>query len=203
MARSVPVIFLAIPILAVAAACGKSGEFRHAAHVTVTKGECAPCHGSDPAAPRPAVDADCAAFHRQAQDPSPSGAGRYGVGKGPPAAARPPGSGGVKFPHAAHAAARIPCAECHAATRWHGNRFVPPTSEECETCHSRTPRKGAHVISKCGPEKQVRRVGLQKNIELIFVLKKASVSRFRFEDGAFQPTGLPVCPAAKSTRRKS
>ena len=140
MARSVPVILLTISLISAAAACGKSGEFRHAAHVTVTKGECAPCHGSDAAAPRPAMNADCAVCHKQALEPSPSGAGRYGVGNGPPASVR--FGGGVKrFPHAPHAAAGIPCAECHAASKWRGNRFVLPTAEECAACHGNGPAK--------------------------------------------------------------
>ncbi len=138
MVRSVPAILVAIPLLAAVAACGRSAEFRHAAHVTVTKGKCAPCHGADPAAPRPAADADCASCHRQALEPSPSGPGPYGVGKRAAAPARPRDYGGVAFAHAPHAAAGIPCAECHAASKWRGNTFVLPTAEECSACHSGT-----------------------------------------------------------------
>src|SRR5512143_81652 len=131
MAPSAPVILLAVTFLAVVVACGKRGEFRHAAHLSVTKGECAPCHGSDPAAPRAAVDADCAACHGQAKDQTPPGPGRFGVGKGPSASARRPVYGGVTFRHAPHAAAGVPCTECHSAAKWRGNRFVLPTAEEC------------------------------------------------------------------------
>jgi len=137
MPRSVPVILLAVPLL-VAAACGRGGEFRHAAHVTVTKGDCAPCHGADPAAPRRAVDGDCAACHKQAREPGPEGAGRYGVAKRPSGAARASVDDGAAFAHAPHAAAGIPCAACHAASKWRGNSFVPPAAEECAACHSRT-----------------------------------------------------------------
>ncbi len=143
MVRNAPVILLTILLLAIAAACGKSAEFRHAAHVTVTKGECAPCHGSDRAAPRPAVDADCAACHRQAQEASAAGAARYGVGKGSAASAPQRVRGGAQFRHAPHAAAGIPCVDCHAAAKWRGNRFDLPTEEECSACHSRTSRGGA------------------------------------------------------------
>ncbi len=136
MLRSLPAIVLAAPLFAAVAACGRSAEFRHAAHVTVTKGECAPCHGADPAAPRAAVDADCAACHRQAQEPFPQGPGRYGVARGAPATARPRDYGGVRFAHAPHAAAGIGCAECHAASKWRGNTFVAPGAEECAACHS-------------------------------------------------------------------
>ncbi len=135
MPRSAALILLALPFLFAAAACGRSGDFRHAAHVTVTKGDCAPCHGSDPSSPRRAVDADCAACHRQARDPGPLGAGRYGVGNGAAAAASPSAYGGTAFAHAPHAAAGIPCAECHAASKWRGNAFVHPAAEECAACH--------------------------------------------------------------------
>jgi len=138
MIRSVPAILMAVPLLVAAAACGRSGDFRHAAHVTVTKGDCAPCHGSDAAAPRRAVDADCAACHRQARDPGPEGAGRYGVAKRPAGTARASVSGGAAFAHAPHAAAGIPCAECHADSKWRGNAFVLPAAEECAACHSRS-----------------------------------------------------------------
>jgi len=142
MARKLPLFLLAVPLFAAVAACGRSAEFRHAAHVTVTKGECAPCHGPDPAAPRPATDADCAACHRQAQEASAAGAARYGVGKGPAASMPRRVRGGAQFPHAPHAAAGIPCVECHAATKWRGNMFVLPTAEECSACHSRTSQRG-------------------------------------------------------------
>ncbi len=136
MPRGIPVILAAVPLLLAVADCGRNDDFRHAAHVTVTKGDCAPCHGADPAAPRRAADADCAACHKQAREPGPSGAGRYGVGKTPARPARTPGYGGVAFAHAPHAAAGIPCAGCHAASKWRGNSFVPPGTEECAACHS-------------------------------------------------------------------
>ncbi|MGE5664531.1 MAG: hypothetical protein ACM31I_09405 [Deltaproteobacteria bacterium] len=137
MARSFPVVLLAISLAA--AACSKAGgEFRHAQHVTVTRGDCAPCHGTDPAAPRPATDADCAACHRQAQEQSPPGTGPYVVEKQNPGSRRSSGRGGANFAHAPHAEAGIPCAECHAPSKWRGNRFIPPAAEECPACHSRT-----------------------------------------------------------------
>ncbi len=138
MIRIAPSIFLALPLFAAVAACGRSAEFRHAAHITVTKGECAPCHGADPAAPRPAADADCAACHKQASEPPPGGPGPYGAGRWPAPSARPTAYGGVKFTHAPHSAAGIACAECHAASKWQGNRFIAPTAEECSACHSAT-----------------------------------------------------------------
>ncbi|MGE5189906.1 MAG: hypothetical protein ACM3NF_07615 [Gemmatimonadota bacterium] len=138
MARGVPVVLLAVP-LAVAAACDKpAAGFRHAAHVAVTKGSCAPCHGSDAAAPRPAADADCAACHKQALEPSQPGAGAYRVGRRTPGSAASPGAPRAAFAHGPHAAANIACAACHADSRWRGNRCVPPTPEECSSCHSQT-----------------------------------------------------------------
>ena len=138
MARIVPLILLALTLLAAAAACGRSAEFRHAAHVTVTNGACAPCHGADPAAPRPALDADCAACHRQTLEASASAPGRYNVGKRPPSSARTADYGGARFAHGPHAAAGIACAECHAPSKWRGNSFVAPTADECSACHSAT-----------------------------------------------------------------
>lgn len=151
MVPSAPVILLAIPFLACVAACGKSAEFRHAAHVAVTEGECAPCHGSDPAAPRAALDADCAACHGQAKDPSARGSGRYRVREGRSASARRPAYGGMTFRHAPHAAAGIPCAECHAAAKWRGNSFVLPNAEECAACHSGTSQTGGGHPGEGGP----------------------------------------------------
>ena len=138
MPRNLPVILLAVPFL-VGAACGDKGaEFRHAAHLTVTNGACPPCHGPDPGAPRRATDADCAACHRQAQQAEAPGAGRSRVGKSASASAPRALYDGARFSHGPHAAAGVPCAECHAASRWRGNRFVLPTAEECSACHAGT-----------------------------------------------------------------
>ena len=120
-------------------------SFRHDGHVTVTKGDCSPCHGSDPAKPRPATTADCAACHRQAADPVK--AGNYGVESG--RSSRPPrGFGSVVFSHAPHAGAGVACASCHGekgapafpsmkeCTRCHGKEGAPTT---CRECHRKVP----------------------------------------------------------------
>jgi hypothetical protein len=103
-------------------------SFRHDGHVTVTKGDCSPCHGSDPAKPRPATTADCAACHRQAADPAT--AGIYGMGpRRTPG--KPGGYGNVVFSHASHAGAGVPCDSCH------GGKGIPsfPSMKDCTRCH--------------------------------------------------------------------
>ncbi len=136
MSRSAPLALLAVSLLLAVAGCSRDGDFRHAAHLTVTKGDCIPCHGPDPAAPRRAADADCAACHRKAREAGPSGAGRYGIADPPPAAAPPTLYAGATFSHAPHAAAGIPCAACHADSKWRGNAFMRPVPEECTACHA-------------------------------------------------------------------
>jgi hypothetical protein len=115
----------------------KETSFRHDGHVTIAKGACGRCHGEDPANPRPATTADCAACHRQAADPA--NAGNYGLG--PPKAARArAGSPNAVFSHAPHAGAGVPCIGCH------GEKGIPvfPSREECSRCHE---KEGAPPIS--------------------------------------------------------
>jgi hypothetical protein len=113
-------------------------SFRHDGHVTVTKGDCSPCHGDDPANPRPATTADCAACHRQSADPAK--AGKYGVDPGQ--STRPPrGFVNVIFSHASHAGAGVACAFCH------GKKGSPafPSMKECTRCHE---EEGVPTICK-------------------------------------------------------
>jgi len=120
-------------------------SFRHDGHVTITKGDCSRCHGNDPAVPRPATTADCAACHRQAADAGK--AGKYGVDPG--RSPRPPrGYGNVIFSHASHAGAGVPCDSCHRGkappsfpsmkdcTRCHEEEGAPAT---CRECHRKVP----------------------------------------------------------------
>ncbi len=165
MVRHAPVILAAVLVLGPHAGCGRSGEFRHAAHITVTKGECAACHGPDAAAPRPARDADCAACHRQAQEASPQGGGPYRVRKDRMNPGTAGGGRNAAFPHAPHAAAGMSCAECHDASKWRGNRFVRPTSDECDACHSGAPRKAASPSAGGSVDVAAMCPGGQENID--------------------------------------
>ena len=116
-------------VLMMACAPGER-TFRHDGHVTVTKGACAPCHGPDPANPRPASTGDCAACHRQAADPSK--AGRYGL-SGPTRSRRPKTYADVIFSHAPHADSGGSCPDCH------GGKGEPvfPSMSACVVCHEK------------------------------------------------------------------
>lgn len=118
-----------IPCTLLLSPCARTEtSFRHDGHVTVTKGDCSPCHGDDAANPRPASTVDCASCHRQATDAAK--AGNYGIGPGRPP--RPPrGLGNVIFSHASHAGAGVACSSCH------GGKGSPafPSMKECTRCH--------------------------------------------------------------------
>lgn len=116
-------------VLMMACAPGER-PFRHDGHVTVTKGACAPCHGPDPANPRPASTGDCAACHRQAADPSK--AGRYGLSD-PTRSRRPETYRGVVFSHGSHAASGVSCSGCHGGKG--ETRF--PSMSDCVVCHEK------------------------------------------------------------------
>ncbi|HWS15770.1 MAG TPA: cytochrome c3 family protein [Candidatus Methylomirabilis sp.] len=98
--------------------------------MTVTKGVCVPCHGPDPANPRSASTADCAACHRQAVDPAK--AGRYGL-SGTPSRSLPDAYRDVVFSHGTHAGAGAACPACH------GSKGSPgfPSMSECAACHEK------------------------------------------------------------------
>ena len=102
--------------------------FRHDGHVTVTKGVCVPCHGPDPANPRPASTADCAACHRQAADPAK--AGRYGL-SGAPERSLPDTYRDIVFSHGTHADAGVACDACHRSKGAPGF----PSMSGCTLCH--------------------------------------------------------------------
>ncbi|MBI5903990.1 MAG: cytochrome c3 family protein [Deltaproteobacteria bacterium] len=125
-----PAIVLLAAVLFLSS-CGRGEKaFRHDGHLTITKGACAPCHGGDPSRPRPAATADCAACHRQAEDPAK--AGRYGLPGG--TSRRPPMRyEGVVFQHAPHAEAGTPCTACHGT----GEKPGFPTTSACSGCHER------------------------------------------------------------------
>ncbi|MFA6147661.1 MAG: cytochrome c3 family protein [bacterium] len=123
----------------------REGTFRHEGHVVIVKGACSPCHGGDPANPRPASTGDCAACHPQAADPS--NAGRYGL-TDRPRTRRPITYKDIVFSHASHAASGISCAACHGGKEGPGFPSMPgcaachekegaPTS--CLACHKKLP----------------------------------------------------------------
>jgi hypothetical protein len=124
--RLLPIVLLSSALM-MACAPGE-GTFRHDGHVTVTNGACAPCHGPDPANPRPASTGDCAACHRQAADPSK--AGRYGLSD-PPRRRLPKTYRDVVFSHAVHAGSAVSCPSCHGGKGGPGY----PSMSECSVCH--------------------------------------------------------------------
>lgn len=119
----------ALAALLLVSACGPGEKtFRHDGHLTITKGACAPCHGDDPARPRAAATADCAACHRQSADPAK--AGRYGV-PGDAYRRLPKSYEGVVFAHGPHAEAGTSCASCHGG----GEKPGFPSMAACSGCH--------------------------------------------------------------------
>jgi hypothetical protein len=114
---------------------GEAGRFKHTGHVTVTRGTCVGCHGSDPAAPKRPGAKECTACH-------PKGARLFAEFSAEPAAQRiipqrPATYADVIFSHAPHAGAGLPCDGCHALPAGGKKESSFPAMAACKACHEK------------------------------------------------------------------
>src|SRR5512138_9509 len=57
------VLMLGVTLLYACRAGGEAGKFKHTGHVTISKGNCVGCHGTDPEAPKRPTEKACVACH--------------------------------------------------------------------------------------------------------------------------------------------
>ncbi len=139
MARRTSLPILILPIL-LFGSCDRAPGFRHGAHVTLAKGECALCHGEDSDLPRKAEADDCLACHpneKRFLPPSGLAAKRAGqAGAHRSDAGNAPGKEEeVPFSHRRHRLAGIACGQCHPSPPGKAEPPRVPAFPECGGCH--------------------------------------------------------------------
>ncbi len=123
--------------LAFLSACGggEAGKFKHTGHVTVTRGTCVNCHGSDQAAPKRPTEKECTGCHAK-------GVQLFTEFMTLPESSRiiphrPATYADIVFSHAPHAGAGIPCDGCHVLPAGGKKESSFPAMGGCKGCHEK------------------------------------------------------------------
>jgi hypothetical protein len=103
--------------------------------VTIAKGSCTACHGTDPAVPGSPSASACTACHAK-------GAQLFAELRALPKAGRivpqrPSTYSDVRFSHAPHAGAGIACGDCHVLPAGGKQESSYPKMADCKGCHEK------------------------------------------------------------------
>jgi hypothetical protein len=128
-------LMLGVALLPACRGGGEAGKFKHTGHVTISKGNCVGCHGSDPDAPKRPTGKACVACH-------PKGAKLFAEFESLPKGdriipQRPATFADVIFPHGPHAGAGVPCDGCHALPEGGKKESSFPMMAACKACHEK------------------------------------------------------------------